>query len=151
MLEKLVRVIDAGFRVGVLETDDVDRVLSAFKRLSLSTGRATYAWSRTGGLYRVGSDRAFIPSTRTLAEALGYVAASRHYGVYLFRDVGSELERPSVQRAVTKVMDREDGIRRVVLFLGDDLSIPEPLSGRVARIRHRPGRSDGASGSSAAS
>lgn len=147
MLETLQKVVDSDYRAGVVETTDAERVLGAFKRYSLTTGRAVYAWSPDGGLYRLGNERVFVPHTRSFTDALGYIAASRHYGIYLMQESHAALSKPSAQRALQRILTREDDVRRLVLFVGDQVTIPDDLRGQMARIRHRPRESEsGASG-----
>lgn len=141
MIESLNKVIDSEFRLAILDTETPDRVVDAFKRLTLTTGRAVYGWSPNDGLYRLGTERIFIPHTRSLVDALGYVAASRHYGIYLVRDFQDGLGKPSVQRAFQRILEKDDDVRRLVLLVGTDVALPEALKGQFARIRHSPGRS----------
>ncbi len=148
MIESLHKVVDSEFRLAVLETTEPDRVVEAFKRLTLTTGRAVYGWSPNDGLYRLGTERIFIPHTRSLTDALGYVAASRHYGIYLVRDFHNALEKPSVQRAFQRILAKDDDVRRLVLMLGSEVTIPEALRGQLARIRHNTARQQGTTGSS---
>ncbi|MDN3517661.1 hypothetical protein QWY84_08575 [Aquisalimonas lutea] len=140
MMESLHKVIDSEFRLAVLETHEPDRVVEAFKRLTLTTGRAVYGWSPNDGLYRLGTERIFIPHTRSFTDALGYIAASRHYGIYLVRDFQNALDKPSVQRALQRILAKDDDVRRLVLMLGSDVTIPEELRGQLARIRHNTAR-----------
>lgn len=147
MIESLHKVVDSEFRLAVLETTEPDRVVEAFKRLTLTTGRAVYGWSPNDGLYRLGTERIFIPHTRSLTDALSYMAASRHYGIYLVRDFHNALEKPSVQRAFQRILAKDDDVRRLVLMLGSDVAIPEALRGQLARIRHNTAR-QGTTGSS---
>lgn len=147
MLETLQKVVDSEYRAGAVETTDPGRVLAAFKRYSLTTGRAVYAWSPDGGLYRLGNERVFVPHTRSFTDALGYIAASRHYGIYLMQETHGALSKPSAQRALQRILTRDDDVRRLVLFVGDEITIPDEFRGQIARIRHRsPESESGASG-----
>ncbi len=135
----LANVIESDFRLAALETTGPDRVFDVFKRLTLTTGRAIYGWSPDNGLYRLGTERIFIPQTRSAGDALSYIAASRHYGIYLLRDLGQSLGKPSVQRAVHRILDKDDSVRRLGIMMDAHSDIPEPLRPHVARIRHNAG------------
>lgn len=132
----LANVIDSDFRLAALETQSPDRVFEVFKRLTLTTGRAVYGWSPNDGLYRLGTERIFIPQTRSIGDALGYISASRHYGIYLLRDIVPMLEKPSIMRALERINDKEDNVRRLVILLGESVTIPRELTAQVAMIRH---------------
>ncbi len=132
----LANVIDSDFRLAALETQSPDRVFEVFKRLTLTTGRAVYGWSPNDGLYRLGTERIFIPQTRSIGDALGYISASRHYGIYLLQDIVPMLEKPSIMRALERINAKEDNVRRLVILLGRSVTIPTELSAQVAMIRH---------------
>ena len=132
----LQRVIDSQYRVAVLKTQETDRLLALFKRYSLTTGQAVYDWTSRGGLYRIGAEHIFIPRTRTPGDVLAYIAASRHYSIYLLRGFEPALAKPSIQQALCRLCDTDDGIRRLVLLIGEYASLPAALQGRIATIRH---------------
>lgn len=132
----LQRVIDSNYRLAALETGETERLLALFKRLTLTTGRAVYHWNGESGLYRLGVEHIFIPRTRAPAEVLAYIAASRHYGIYLLQDFADALPRASVQRSLHEIHAKDDGVRRLVLVVGENIEIPDGLRGRTAVIRH---------------
>jgi hypothetical protein len=133
----LDQVIESDYRVAVLETGEADRLLSLFKRLTLTTGRAVYDWSPEHGLYRLGIEHIFIPRTRAPADALAYIASSRHYGIYLLRGFESALGKPSIQRQLTQLIEKSDGVRRLAILLGTRIQVPAALDENVARVRHQ--------------
>ena len=132
----LQKLIDSDYRIAALDTPESDRVLGVFKRLTLTTGRAVYDWTPDSGLYRLGIEHIFIPRTRAPADVIAYVASSRHYGIYLLREFHEPLTRTSVQKSLVQVADNDDGVRRLVILVGQDLTIPDALSGKVAVLRH---------------
>lgn len=133
----LSRIIDSDFRIAALETPSPDAILDVFKRLTLSTGRAIYGWSPENGLYRLGTERIFIPHTRSVSDAIRYVAASRHYGIYVLKDMAEALANPSIQRGLERLLQRDDSIRRLLIMMDEKITIPERLTGQVVRIRHQ--------------
>lgn len=132
----LQRVIDSDISIAVLDTPETDRLLSLFKRLTLTTGRAVYDWTPENGLYRLGIEHIFIPRTRAPADVASYIAASRHYGIYLLRDFENALTKPSIQQLFNTIAAKDDGVRRLIMLVGEDLQLPKGLNARVARIRH---------------
>jgi len=132
----LQRVIDSDISIAVLDTPETDRLLTLFKRLTLTTGRAVYDWTPENGLYRLGIEHIFIPRTRAPADVMSYIAASRHYGIYLLRNFEAALGKPSIQQLLSTIANKDDGVRRLVMLVGEDLALPQGLNGRVARIRH---------------
>lgn len=133
----LSRVIDSEYRIAALETRAPDRILDVFKRLTLTSGRAIYGWSPDNGLYRLGSERIFIPQTRSVGDAINYIAASRHYGIYVLKDMDRALQNSSVQRGLERLLQRDDGIRRLLVMMDTQIDLPEKLAGKVVRIRHQ--------------
>lgn len=132
----LQRIADSKFRIASLETQETDRMLALFKRYSLTTGKAVYDWTAQSGLYRVGVEHIFIPRTRTPMDVIAYIGASRHYGIYLLREFESELVKPSIQKSLGRLCDIDDGVRRLVLLVGEIAYIPAALRGRIATVRH---------------
>ena len=132
----LQRVIDSKYRLAALETGEGSRLLSVFKRLTLTTGRAVYHWNPENGLYRLGIEHIFIPRTRVPADVLSYIAASRHYGIYLLYDFEHHLRKASVQRQLKTINQTEDDVRRLVIMVGNSVEIPDTLRRNVAMIRH---------------
>jgi hypothetical protein len=119
-----------------METPDQERLMTVFKRLTLTTGRAVYDWSPKDGLYRLGIEHIFIPRTRAPFDVLSYILSSRHYGVYLLRDFDEALGKPTVERHLTKLVEKDDGVRRLVFLMGQQVPAPASLWPHIARIRH---------------
>ncbi|MDN5870028.1 MAG: hypothetical protein L0H73_04835 [Nitrococcus sp.] len=132
----LQQVIDSSYRVATLKTQETDRLLGLFKRYSLMSGQAVYHWTAQSGLYRVGVEHILIPRTRTPADVLAYIAASRHYGIYLLQGFEPALAKPSIQKTVDGLCDADDAIQRLVLLIGEYWYIPTALQGRIATVRH---------------
>lgn len=132
----LQQVIDSNYRIAVLKSQETDRLLALFKRSSLTSGQAVYDWTPTSGLYRLGVEHIFIPRTHTTASVLAYIAASRHYGIYLLRGFEPALAKPSIQKALHSLCEIDDGVSRLVLLIGDYPDIPATLKDRIVTIRH---------------
>lgn len=133
--QSLEQVINSDYRIAVLETSADEHFVALFKRLTLTTGRAVYDWNPEHGLYRLGIEHIFIPRTRTPADVLAYITSSRHYGIYLLRDFSEALGKPAVERQLSKLIEKQDGVRRLVFLLGGELKLPAVLAPHTARIR----------------
>lgn len=131
----LERAIESDFRIAVIRDDASAQIMNYFKRLTLTTGRAIYDWSPENGLYRLGIEHIFIPRTRAPADLLSYVVSSRHYGIYLLRDFKDWLKVPGVERQLVKLAEKADGVRRLVVLVGDSLVLPASLQGHWTLVR----------------
>jgi len=132
------RLLAADYRLAALETGETDRLLGLFKRLTLNSGQAVYHWSSDIGIYRLGVEHIFIPRTRMAGDALNYVAASRHYGIYLFGGFSGMLGKGSIQRTLLEIATRQDNVPRLILFMAPRIDIHEALTPHVAKIRPKP-------------
>ena len=132
----LQRVLDSTYRIAALQTQETDRLVGLFKRYALTTGQAVYDWTAQGGLCRIGVEPIIIPRTRTPTDVLAYIAASRHYSIYLLREFDSALTKPSIQNTLCSLSDIDDGVRRLMLLMGTYSHLPPALQERVATIRH---------------
>lgn len=126
--QNLEQVIESNYGVAVLETTDPLGLVAHLKRLTLTTGRAVYDWSAEHGLYRLGIEHIFIPRTRAPIDVLAYITSSRHYGIYLLRDFDEALSRPIVERQLLKLLDKQDGVRRLVCFAGKSVRLPAAIA-----------------------
>lgn len=133
--QHLEQIIAAGYHLAVLDTKSPDDVVAHFKRLTLTSGRAVYDWSADHGLYRLGIEHIFIPRTRLPVDVLAYITSSRHYGIYLLRGFEDALAKPAVERQLLKLMEKQDGTRRLVCLVGDSIRLPASLSASAALLR----------------
>lgn len=133
--QHLEQIVDSDYRVAAIETRDAEPVVARFKRLTLTTGRAVYDWSPDNGLYRLGIEHIFIPRTRVPVDVLAYITSSRHYGIYLLRSFDEALTKPAVERQLVKLIEKQDGVRRLVLVVGDNVRLPASVAGSAALLR----------------
>lgn len=132
--KNLEKIIESDQRVAVIETTDPLDLTAYMKRLTLTTGRAVYDWSAEHGLYRLGIEHIFIPRTRTPVDVLSYITSSRHYGIYLLRDFDEALQRPAVERQLHRLLEKQDSVRRLVVFVGNSVKLPSPLAMTTPRL-----------------
>jgi hypothetical protein len=133
--QNLEQIIDSDYGVAVLDTANPLELVSHLKRLTLTTGRAVYDWSSENGLYRLGIEHIFIPRTRTPVDVLAYITSSRHYGIYLLRDFNEALSRPAVERQLLKLLEKKDGVRRLVCLIGKANQLPATISLHATLLR----------------
>lgn len=133
--QNLEQIIDSDYGVAVLDTANPVELVSHLKRLTLTTGRAVYDWSSENGLYRLGIEHIFIPRTRAPIDVLAYITSSRHYGIYLLRDFNEALGRPSVERQLLKLLEKKDGVRRLVCLIGKSNQLPAAIIPHAALLR----------------
>lgn len=133
--QSLEQVINSDHRIVVLNTDNSDHYVGLFKRLTLTTGRAVYDWNAEHGLYRLGIEHIFIPRTRAPVDVLSYIASSRHYGIYLLRGFEDALGKPAVERQLQKLAEKQDGVRRLVFLMGQQIALPGSLDGYAVALR----------------
>jgi hypothetical protein len=69
---------------------------------------------------------------------VAYIKAAKHYGVYLLEGFESALSRQSIQGEIHTIVQRDDDVRRLMLFMGDTVTIPEPLKPYAAIVRQNP-------------
>lgn len=137
----LQRIISSDYRMAALQTSEPERLLALFKRLTMTTGQAVYHWQPENGLYRLGAEHILIPRTRSSNEVVSYIKAAKHYGVYLMEGFEPALSRQSIQREIRTILEAEDDVRRLMLFMGDSITIPEPLRPYAAIVRQNPAAS----------
>lgn len=133
--QQLEQIIAAGYHLAVLNTSVPAAVVARFKRLSLTTGCAAYDWSADHGLYRLGIEHLFLPRTRLPVDVLAYITGSRHDGIYLLRGFEEALATPTIERQLLTLMEKRDGVRRLVCLVGSSIRLPASLSAGAALLR----------------
>lgn len=141
-VQTLQRVVDSSYRIGAVETAYPEKVIALFKRLTMTTGQAVYHWQPDNGLYRLGAEHILIPRTRSPNDVLSYIQAARHYGVYVLEDFEQSLQRESIQGQIEAIIRKDDDVRRLVLFLGHRVAMPERLAPHAAMIRQSASSAD---------
>jgi hypothetical protein len=133
--QHLEQIIESDHRVAVLDTKDPLQAVTHFKRLTLTSGRAVYDWSAENGLYRLGIEHIFIPRTRVPVDVLAYITSSRHYGIYLLKSFDDALTKPAVERQLVKLIEKQDGVRRLVFLVGHNIRLPQSIASKAALLR----------------
>ncbi|KAB7623674.1 hypothetical protein [Alkalilimnicola sp. S0819] len=143
---KLTQLLDSELSVAAVQGADIQTLMVAFKRLSLTTGQAVYNWTPSNGLYRLGAEHILIPRTRQPVDVLSYVLSSRHYGMYLLHEMAEHLRKAPVQSLLKRIVQKQDGVRRLVLLLDEHTEIPAGLEEVVGVVRFTAQRATGTEG-----
>ena len=120
-------LVDRDERVLVLHTSDVPAALEQFRRLARRSGLSIYKWSKVSGLQSLKDSDIHVPGSRKLPDMLRYVLESRHFGIYIVTDFGSELDR-RCEDFLLQIRNTEFNDGRKVLLVGQNLKIPSRLS-----------------------
>ncbi|MDZ7810067.1 MAG: hypothetical protein U5L11_07775 [Arhodomonas sp.] len=141
------KVLESGYRLARIETGQPERLVAVFRRLPQESGRSVYHWRPGCGLSRLAVEPILIPRTQTPPDAIAYIRASRHPGVYLLEGFGGALERPSIAGQLAEFATGEEVAGVLILLIGEYLPLPEALRPQVATIRQnpRPSRRNGTS------
>lgn len=139
-INTLQKLADSAYQLACIETDKPFRMRELFQRFSTETGCAVYEWIEDSGLRRIGFEHISIPKTRTPADVFSYIATARHYGIYLFAKSSSHFNLKDVEKTIVKIQQSEDGIRRLVVLLDNDVSLPESIAPLTMRVRHKTTR-----------
>lgn len=126
-------------KIVILESADLAGTMQQFETLARQTGKAVYLWRRGEGLASLKVADMQVPGSARLAEALRYVANSRHYGIYAFSDFESSLKMDELQ-LLRQIVNATAGYDRKVILLTSGMKIPRGLEELSARVRHEPQR-----------
>lgn len=136
-LDQLERILDGKYRLISMETYDVERVIDLFSRGGRYSSKALYLWTDQEGLRRLGNAHVPMPRTQTPRGVLEQIAASPHFGVYILRDFNDALQETGNQSLLQQIAGTEESAK-VVMFLGEQVVLPEALRPLTLRARHQP-------------
>jgi hypothetical protein len=77
-----------------------------------------------------------IPQTRTAKEIFSYILSARHFGIYIFRNFTAFDDR-EIEELLFRIQSKNDGVRRLIIFLGHQTQLSDRLSASAAKIQHR--------------
>jgi hypothetical protein len=131
-VEHLERLLAAEYPLLSFSTPDRDQVVNLFQLLDRARGLAVYLWSPVIGLRRLAVDHIPIPETQRACDALDYVLARKHYGIFVFPEFQGFLEQEATQRQLLAIANAAP--RRVLVFIGNPVTIPEPLAPHTVQV-----------------
>ena len=142
------RVLASTQNLVVVETTDVDEVVTQFRQFALRSGQSIYQWQDDVGISSLRESEVRVPGSKRMADALRYILQSMHFGIYLFTDYAGHLRPPNT--GLLRQIARVRGNARKVVFVGGTVVLPDSLEEvsehltheRVAptRLRLRDGR-----------
>ena len=135
-LKALQKLTDSNYRLAAIETVDNERILEMFKRFNMETGWAVYEWDSAHGLNRLGFEHIFIPKTKSPKEIIKYILNARHFGIYLLFDYSRHLDDKETEEILSKIALKNDGIRRLVVFIDTNVHFSDRLKSMSVKIQH---------------
>lgn len=130
------QIINSGFPLAIIETDNNQRVMSMLTEFSIKRGGALYRWVKGEGIHRCGMNHILVPRTDTANRFLAYVNHANHFGMYMVEDFDECLEDDSVQIELLRMAAKTDNIRRVIVVITDKAKIPKHLSQITVTVKH---------------
>jgi len=134
-LNQLEKILESKYRLISVESYDTERVMDLFLQLSRFSNKAFYQANPNEGMSRIGASHITIPRTQSAKEQLEYIEASKHYGVFILRDIGEELEN---SKNISLLKNIATGSTpKVVILLSEYLDIPRQLKPYILRSKHQ--------------
>ncbi len=130
------KLVQSKYQLAAIETNDSSRIKELLLEFSIKMGGALYYWSVNNGLYRLGMNHILIPRTETAIKAINYISNSNHFGIYLFEDYQEYFNKENINIMLLKVAAKDDNIRRLIVFAGKELTIPQLLTPIMLRVKH---------------
>jgi len=134
-LNQLEKILESKYRLISIESYDTERVLDLFLQLSRYSNKAFYLANPNEGMTRMGASHITIPRTQSVKEQLEHVEASKHYGVFIIRDIGDELEDSKNINILKSIAT--SSTPKVVILLSEFLDIPRQLKPYILRSKHQ--------------
>jgi hypothetical protein len=137
-IKTLQKIAKSPYILAGIESNQPFRIRELFQRFSIATGCGVYESTEEGcGLRRIGFEHISIPKTRTPEEMLNYILSARHYGIYLFTDFSSHLASETLHQLIHQIKAKEDGVRRLIVLLEEEITIPPKLAPLMLKVQHR--------------
>jgi len=134
-LKQLEKILESKYRLISIESYDTERVLDLYLQLSRFSNKAFYLASPNEGMSRMGASHITIPRTQSIKEQLEYIESSKHYGVFIIRDIGEELENSKNINLLINIAT--DATAKVVIMLSEYLDVPRQLKPYILRSKHQ--------------
>ena len=134
-LNQLEKILESKYRLISIESYDTERVLDLFLQLSRFSSKAFYLANPNEGMSRMGASHITIPRTQTVKEQLEHIESSKHYGVFIIRDIGDELEDSKNIKLLKEIAT--GNTPKVVILMSEYLDIPRQLKPYILRSKHQ--------------
>ncbi len=132
----LQKLVDSDYTLVHIKTDNTERILDIFQRFNHETGCAVYNWHNDCGLHRVGFEHILIPRTKSDLDLVTYIRTARHFGIYFLSDFQDALNRENIQNQISGIHQNKDGVRRLLVVIGNDIVIPDQLKHLSCTLTH---------------
>ena len=129
------RIVQSPQNLIAIETPQAADVLAQFRLLALRTGQSVYYWQADAGITSLREREMRVPGSKRVTDALRYILQSMQFGVYLFTDYAEHLRAPNIGllRQISRI---RSGNGRKVVFVGEEVHLPDGLDELVERIVH---------------
>lgn len=134
-LNHLEDIIESKYRIVSIESYETDRVLDLFVQISRFSNKAIYLGKPDHGMHRIGAAHITIPRSQTAREQLEHIKNSNHYGLYILRDYGEDLDDAGNIELLKKIAT-DDKPKNVVL-LSEYIDLPRELKPYTLRSKHQ--------------
>ena len=129
------RIVQSPQNLIAIDTPNAADVLAQFRLLALRTGQSVYYWQADAGITSLREREMRVPGSKRVTDALRYILQSMQFGVYLFTDYAEHLRAPNIGllRQIARI---RSGNGRKVVFVGEEVQLPDGLDELVERIAH---------------
>lgn len=131
------RILQSPQNLIAIHTADAADVLAQFRLLALRTGQSVYSWQEDAGIASLREREMRVPGSKRATDALRYILQSPQFGVYLFTDFAEHL-RPPNTGLLRQIARSRNVAGRKVIFVGDEIAMPEGMDALVEVISHQP-------------
>lgn len=135
-LKNIERLTDSRYPLVYLETNELDVLFGLFRELGRGSGKAIYQWNREDGMYRLDAGHIVIPRTQRPENVLEYIQSSKHYGIYLLRNLGADIEQRPIVDQLKRIAAAYSERPKMVILIDNKLNIPVDLRPSIAHVRH---------------
>jgi len=118
----------------VVETHEEERLEDALRAVAQRLGMAFFVWTAGEGLSRPGEDRK-IYNSREPDKALRNIRDLTLEGIWMFKDLAAELDRPELARQLRALASDEGTKRQTIVLAAPKLELP-PLLEKIA-VRYK--------------
>ena len=131
------RIVQSPQNLIAIETANAVDVLAQFRLLALRTGQAVYYWQTDAGITSLRERDVRVPGSKRVTDALRFILQSMQFGVYLFTDYAEHMRAPNI--GLLRQIGRTSSVKgRKVVFVGEEVHLPDGLDALVERIVHVP-------------
>ncbi len=129
------RIVQSPQNLIAIDTAQAVDVVAQFRLLALRTGQSVYYWRNDDGITSLRERDVRVPGSKRVTDALRYILQSMQFGIYLFTDYEDHLRAPNIG-LLRQIARNRAGNGRKVVFIGEQVHLPEGLDALTDRITH---------------